>query len=75
MTKSEDDELHTLLSRLITTNRILHLKGVLDISGSIAVRNPLNHNTFFTSHEPANLIEGPADLTMWNVSDGECSPF
>lgn len=70
MTKSEDDELHTLLSKLITAHHILHFKGVLDTSGTIAVRNPLNHNTFFTSAEPANLVAEAADLVMWNVSDG-----
>jgi len=77
---SQDDELQTALAKLIVAHHILHQQGVLSSSSSagVYVRNPLNHNVFFSSDmvgTPPALIEGKGDLRGWNVGDGECYCF
>ena len=57
-------------SKLITAFHILHKQGVLDEYGHIALRNPADPWTFFSSAQPANLIASPSDLFHWNVADG-----
>jgi hypothetical protein len=66
----DQDELREHLAKLIIAFHILHYKEVLDCYGHVSIRNPLNHNTFFSSSNPANLITAPGDLQMWNVGDG-----
>jgi ribulose-5-phosphate 4-epimerase/fuculose-1-phosphate aldolase len=63
-------ETGALLAQLITAFHILHRKGVLDESGHVSIRNPLDKSTFFTSSKPANLISSIRDLDQWNVADG-----
>ena len=76
MPKNDADELQTTLAKLVVAHHILHQQGVLSSSsaGGVYVRNPLNHNVFFSSDmvgTAPGLIEGRGDLRGWNVGDGE----
>lgn len=72
----QDDELRNSLAKLIIAHHILHNEGVLTSAagGGVSVRNPLNHNVFFSSDEMGTapiLVEGLSDLRGWTVGDGK----
>jgi hypothetical protein len=67
---TKERDLDETLSRLITAYHILHAHHVLDEHGHIAVRNPQDSGTFFTSNLPAILISSKNDINHWNVNDG-----